>query len=500
MGVDNQESLFEETSESGWEELLPEDFAMPPVRRDKRSRQGASPSPVKRSTTSMVTTTKGSNVNHSVWLGLCVRLSLSWFLPWAMDEGNLLPGVAYTDIDYHVFTDAAAYIQEGKSPFQRTTYRYTPFLAALLSPFSRSVGRYLFCVADTVCGWIIVEIRRHQRVKKQKQTEPSWRKYISVDLEDALWWLYNPLAINICTRGSAESLIVLLPVLLTVGLLTIGAPSSRRVALAGVFHGVAIHCKLYPIIYSLSLVCFIGTTYNAKQIPKWPTSLLQTTDYLMGWVRCLLTPLPIVFAGASAATAIGLTALAVYQYDYVALEEGLLYHFARVDHRHNYSMHWYWIYLGLARQQALGIAGVLLLLPQAILLLTSSLWIAPVNLCLALFVQTFLFVAQNKVITAQYFSWYLCLLPLCSNSLALTRQVCHAIGFLLLSVVLWLASAYCLEMQGMAFHRVVWLMSVIFFAANLNLLGALLESSAQKKKANLVPNASDQATSTKKEH
>eukprot|EP00584_Thalassiosira_punctigera_P008184 CAMPEP_0172545418 /NCGR_PEP_ID=MMETSP1067-20121228/15339_1 /TAXON_ID=265564 ORGANISM="Thalassiosira punctigera, Strain Tpunct2005C2" /NCGR_SAMPLE_ID=MMETSP1067 /ASSEMBLY_ACC=CAM_ASM_000444 /LENGTH=87 /DNA_ID=CAMNT_0013332147 /DNA_START=153 /DNA_END=412 /DNA_ORIENTATION=+ len=47
-----------------------------------------------------------------------------------------------------------------------------------------------------------------------------------------------------------------------------------------------------------------------------------------------------------------LTYLAVLNHGQEALEEGLLYHFQRVDHRHNYSMYWYWIYLARGRAEA----------------------------------------------------------------------------------------------------------------------------------------------------
>ena len=74
-------------------------------------------------------------------------------------------------IDYLVFTDASQYIQQGKSPYDRHTYRYTPFLAGMLSKFSnKEIGRYIFCIADTICGYIILQMRQVSR-KKQQQDE-----------------------------------------------------------------------------------------------------------------------------------------------------------------------------------------------------------------------------------------------------------------------------------------------------------------------------------------
>ena len=121
--------------------------------------------------------------NHPALIGLLIRLVLVYSLPSLLDDGFLLRGVRYTDVDYGVFVDASECVSAGGSPYDRHTYRYTPFLAWLLSlPLpgrgrgtggwhgffdflfsARYFGKVLFCLADVACGLIVVVLRRRAR-------------------------------------------------------------------------------------------------------------------------------------------------------------------------------------------------------------------------------------------------------------------------------------------------------------------------------------------------
>lgn len=87
-----------------------------------------------------------------LWLGLAVRAVLLVFGAWQDAHAQ----VKYTDIDYEVITDGAAFMVRGGSPFERSTYRYTPLLAGALVPnvtLHKSFGKVLFSAADLVAAW-----------------------------------------------------------------------------------------------------------------------------------------------------------------------------------------------------------------------------------------------------------------------------------------------------------------------------------------------------------
>ncbi|KAJ0102195.1 hypothetical protein Patl1_05696 [Pistacia atlantica] len=82
--------------------------------------------------------------------------------------------------------------------------------------------------------------------------------------------------------------------------------------------------------------------------------------------------------------------------------------------------------------------------------------------------NTVAFVAFNKVITAQYFVWFFCLLPLI---LPWTKMKLKWEGFICILVWMgaqthWLLWGYLLEFKGKNVFLKLWLASLVFLAAN----------------------------------
>lgn len=74
----------------------------------------------------------------------------------------------FTDIDYFVFTDAAKYVLEGGSPYDRITYRYTPLMAYVVLPnhlLHPMFGKVLFVVLELFCILLIRKIIQSQYKK-----------------------------------------------------------------------------------------------------------------------------------------------------------------------------------------------------------------------------------------------------------------------------------------------------------------------------------------------
>jgi phosphatidylinositol glycan class M len=100
-----------------------------------------------------------------------------------------MSGLRYTDIDYLVFSNAANHVVNGSSPYKRPTYRHSPFPAYLLVPnslFGRKFGKLRFALFDVTTGWLIRHLTKFS---------------FSYSL-----WDFNPLVVNISTRGNSDSL------------------------------------------------------------------------------------------------------------------------------------------------------------------------------------------------------------------------------------------------------------------------------------------------------
>lgn len=157
--------------------------------------------------------------------------------------------VKYTDIDYFVFTDAARLVSQGQSPFDRETYRYTPVLSWLLVPTATwfTFGKVLFAVGDVVAGWLILAI-----------LQSSYGFSSHRALNYTCIWLLNPIVAQISTRGSSEGLLGVIVISL------LWASTNQRPILTGFLLGLAVHFKIYPFVYGLSILQNIEDSPNER--------------------------------------------------------------------------------------------------------------------------------------------------------------------------------------------------------------------------------------------
>lgn len=369
--------------------------------------------------------------------------------------------VAYTDIDYHVYSDAASHVHEGRSAFDRHTYRYTPLLAWLLVPnetLGGWWGKAVFSAAGILCGILIYRITNRNSM------------YASL-------WLFSPLTINISTRGSSDSLIILLI------LLVFHELKAERLKWAAVWFGLSVHLRIFPIFFAIPIIM-----------------------HLRNWRRVL------VFGSISAAVCLGLIGLFYIKDGFRFIYEAYLYHFVRKDHRHNFSLFYYAIYL--ASSDPTSVLSKILtfsgFIPQLGSLLFVGLRFGREDFKFAIFLQTVIFVAFNKVITAQYFLWYFGLLPVALHAVLETgagnaSTVAQVVGSIVLwgiTEVWWLKASYGLEVEGLHnYHNLLAssaalflsqiLMCVVFIRAFVKARSHKRESEPKQGKTKPVAQAPD---------
>jgi hypothetical protein len=230
----------------------------------------------------------------------------------------------YTDVDYHVFTDAGALVLQGASPYARATFRYPPLLAwlgALNHVAHRTAAKVLFAAVDVAAGalmhsilLLLEEANPHTKSplgrRRSGSTEPSRAAaahgQTAARLAVGLGWLFNPVVVNVSTRGSADALPGALTVAAIFGALAAvrhlqqqhplqqekaGQGSRSRdlqggarpwldpgwrwgcgwpLLLGGAAHGTAAHLKLYPVVHLPGLLYFLGPCLATARVARPP--------------------------------------------------------------------------------------------------------------------------------------------------------------------------------------------------------------------------------------
>ncbi|XP_034027548.1 GPI mannosyltransferase 1 [Thalassophryne amazonica] len=362
--------------------------------------------------------------------------------------------VKYTDIDYHVFTDAARFVTKGQSPYNRSTYRYTPLLAWMLTPnvyIHVVFGKILFIVCDVLSGLIIYHILQQRRLSSE-----TARQVCSL-------WLLNPLPIGVSSRGNAESIMAALV------LGTVLCMECRRLIGAAVLYGLSVHMKIYPITYALPIALTLRTAQTrTKETHGW------SWRTFIGFIGSFLNRELLQFAIVAGGVFCVLAALFYHMYGWEFLHETYFYHLTRRDVKHNFSPYFYMLYLTAGSRWNL-LLGLAAFLPQLFLLLVIS-WAFHPDLAFCCFLHTAIFVSFNKVCTSQYFLWYLCLLPLVIPYLSLSVK--QGLGLLVLWFAgqgLWLGPAYFLEFEGYNTFLLIWLAGLLFLVINCFILVQILD-------------------------
>ena len=374
---------------------------------------------------------KNIRVSHVIILGALLRVILIVYGAW--QDANMV--VKYTDVDYLVYQDAARLVMEGNSPYDRATYRYTPFLAFLLIGnylIHAFFGKVVFALLDLIVAWMIYQILNAKNVSKD------------VVVGMVAFWLFNPFVFTVSTRGNADVLIAFL---------VLGALYCfvmDKLILGSILYGAAVHFKIYPIFFVFAILFFLGSKKS--------------------WI----TLNQVIFGLVSGGTFFLMTGIAWHMYGFEFLYETYFYHLIRRDNRHNFSVYFYLLYLQFETPSSL--TGLLAFFPQILLILAFSIKFYT-DLPFCFFLQTITFVAFNKVSTAQYFVWFLSLLPLVIPHCKITLKK----GLLMILVFFlgelhWLFWAFQLELKGLSVFLQLWGAGVGFFLANIYITCEIIDS------------------------
>lgn len=299
---------------------------------------------------------------------------------------------------------------------------------------------------------------------------------------------------------------------------------------AAFWYGLVVHFRIYPIIYALPIILVLDPLFfksgSKPKLLNWSSSQgkpsqssNRLTDQYGLWtaLKRLFSMRRIMFGLVSGTVFLFCTGLFFYLYRWEFLHEALLYHLTRTDPRHNFSIYFYHVYLH-SEHAFSTMEKLISFLPQFVVQLVLMFCFAQ-DLPFCLFLQTVAFVAFNKVIikldchkiyvyniygsnfkklmtvalrifsesnfyrccslqviTAQYFVWFFCLLPLI---LPWTKMKLKWEGLCCILVWIgaqahWLFWGYMLEFRGKNVFIQLWLASILFLAANTFILAMII--------------------------
>lgn len=389
---------------------------------------------------------KVSDITYHCGIGLLIRILLCVY--GVIHDSYIRFRVPYTDKDYNVFTLAAREVVSQRTPYNYKEYRYSPFIAYLLTPnvlLHPVFGKVLASAFDVLLAYCIYKtvllVYNHQKKA----------------LQCAQLWLYNPLPIVICTRGNIDSISSL------VVLLTLLYHLRQNYVVSGALLALSVHLRLYPIVFLPSYVLTAGR--------------FSAHDTLKSTFKHKLK-----FAASFAAALVVLTGVFYYIYGTKFVDSSIKYHIERHDIRHNFSLYFYLQYLDHFVPSYVSkninvldpevVKNLLIIVPNLVLQFAITLKYNTLNhLPFGVFCSAFTFVIFNKVLTSQYFLWYLSLLPLFLPSIILsTKKVVAIVASWIGTQALWLLGAYLLEYQGYNDFVFIHACSVAFFVVNVLIL------------------------------